>query len=280
MVPKICKRGARAKTTKPAIGALALAAVAIGGAACKRAPREGDDAVITSGRWGGLDVRLVSPPGAPAKGGRALVMLHGFGGSPSTGSFRRPPGIAAVRQHMRVFLPAGPEAYSGGRAWWGGDGEYWPPHAAGDEQGDALGTDPPLAAARSAVQALLRDIQREFAPDDLVLAGYSQGGMLAMDVALARDPPVERVAILSSTMLAASLPGLRGPGVDPPVFVIHGRNDQVVPFASGERLKRLLEGHGHQVIWRPFDGGHQWPPRPIFDELLDFLAASAPRSSP
>jgi phospholipase/carboxylesterase len=278
MVPKICKAGATAKIARLAAAILSIAAGAIG---CKKTAREGDDAVITSGRWGGLEVRLVSPPGAPAKGGPALVMLHGFGGSPSTGSFRRPPRVAAVRQRMRVFLPAGPEAYQGGRAWWGGDGEYWPAHAGGDEQGQAVRTDPPLATARAAVQAMLKDIRREFAPDILVLAGYSQGGMLAMDVALARDPPVDRVAILSSTMLAASLPGLRAPGAArPPVFIIHGHNDRVVPFASGQRLKQLLERHEHPVTWRPFDGGHQLPPPAIFDELLDFLAGGGPRSSP
>jgi pimeloyl-ACP methyl ester carboxylesterase len=58
--------------------AIALIACSVG---CKRTPHEGDDAVITSGRWGGLDVQVVSPPGAAAKGGPALVLLHGFGGS-------------------------------------------------------------------------------------------------------------------------------------------------------------------------------------------------------
>jgi phospholipase/carboxylesterase len=269
MVPKICKGGATEKLA-------ALALVASGVVGCRLVPQEGDDAVITSGRWGGLDVRVVSPPGAPpAKGGPVLVMLHGFGGGPDGGSFRHAARVIAVRQRMRVFLPAGPEPFRKGRAWWGGDGVFWPAHAGGDEQGDALRTDPPLARSRAAVQALLRDIRREFAPDHLALAGYSQGGMLAMDVALTRDPPVDRVAIVSSTILAASLPGLRAPGADAPVLVIHGRKDEVVPFASGERMKRLLEQHGHRVLWRPFDGGHHMPPPALFDQLVPFLGGGA-----
>jgi phospholipase/carboxylesterase len=164
--------------------------------------------------------------------------------------------------------------YRKGRAWWGGDGEYWPAHAGGDEQGEVLGTDPPLSKARAAIQSLLRDVRSEFTPDHLALAGYSQGGMLAMDVALTRDPPVDRVGIVSSTILASSLPGLRAAGADPPVLVIHGRKDEVVPFQSGERLKRLLEQHGHRVLWHPFGGGHHMPPPAQFDQLASFLGGA------
>jgi predicted esterase len=270
MVPKICKPGA-------ALAAVVGLAILLQASGCKRLPREGDAAVMGRGRWGGLDTRTATSPSAPAKGGRVLVLLHGFGGRPDAGSFSRAARVAAVRQGLRIFMPAGPEAYRGGRAWWGGDGRYWPAHAGGDEQGEVLGTDPPLATARRAVQALLKDVQAQFEPEALMIAGYSQGGMLAMDVALARDPPVDRVVILSSTMLASSLPGLRAEGVArPPVFVVHGRSDTTVPFASGQRLLQLLQGRGHPVIWRTFDGGHQLPPRDVFDEIVLFLGGAMP----
>ncbi len=208
------------------------------------------------------------------KGGKALVLLHGFRMRPDADSLLRSARKVAATLRMRVFLPGAIEAAGKGRAWWGADGRYWPRHAGGDEQGADLVTDPPLAAARSAVQAVLRDVRGRYQPQALLLAGYSQGAMLALDVALARQPPVDAVAALSGTMLAASLPGLRAPAAArTPVFLAHGRSDKTVPFAAGALAKTLLEQHGHPVTFRPFQGPHRLPPREIFADLLTFLGA-------
>jgi phospholipase/carboxylesterase len=89
-------------------------------------------------------------------------------------------------------------------------------------------------------------------------------------VALAADPPVDRVVALSGVLLADSLPGLRAGGPRPPVFIAHGREDPILSFEGGERCKAILEAHGFPVTWRPFSGGHEIPPG-ILRDLLPFL---------
>lgn len=234
---------------------------------------EGAAAKVTDGRWGSLSGKLVTVMPDAEQGGRVLVLLHGYGGRADSPAFLRGARVAAVRQpRLRIVIPDAPLRERKGHAWWSFEGHDWPPHAGGDEQGDALKATAPLAAARAALRALLKEVQARHRPQALMLAGYSQGGMMAMDLALTHDPPVERVAVLSGTILAASLPGLRAKEAPKPaVFATHGLGDRVLPFASGERLKTLLERHGHRVLWRPYEGGHGLPPREIFDELVVFL---------
>jgi len=56
----------------------------------------------------------------------------------------------------------------------------------------------------------------------------------------------------------------------PAVFVSHGRQDPVLPFAGGQLVKDTLERHGFPVTWRPFEGGHEIPPT-IVEGLRSFL---------
>jgi phospholipase/carboxylesterase len=127
--------------------------------------------------------------------------------------------------------------------------------------------------ARTAVQALIRDIRKRHRPDRLVLGGFSQGAMLSIDVALAGEPAVDRVAVLSGVLLQDSVAGLRSPrDPKPAVFVSHGRQDAMLPFEGGERLKDLLARHAFPVTWRPFDGGHEIPSA-IVRDLAAFIGA-------
>ena len=113
--------------------------------------------------------------------------------------------------------------------------------------------------------ALLR--ARALAPGQpLVLAGFSQGGMLAMDHTLMdadQHPPAtppSALVLLSSTCIAlddwvprlARLQGL-------PALVAHGREDADLGLSAGLRLRDCLASGGAQVQWLPFDGGHELP---------------------
>jgi phospholipase/carboxylesterase len=206
-----------------------------------------------------LEVATVTDMPESERGGTAVVLLHGWGAS---GDDLVPLARRLARPRSRFFVPAGPLAKGiGGRAWW----HIGTPDSPGRASDDAIPAGyvarPELVAARRAVQQLLRDVRARYAPDVLVVAGFSQGAMLSLDVALAADPPVDRVGVLSGALLIDSLPGLRAPGARrPSVLVAHGRSDFRLPFHGAERTSELLERHGFPVTFHPFDGAHEIPP--------------------
>ncbi len=203
------------------------------------------------------------------RGGTAVVLLHGWG---APADDLEPLARALDRPRTRFFLPAGPlTEFGGGRAWWHLDLDDRSMYAANAEVPPGYQPHRPVIAAREVVQAQLRTIQERHAPDSIAIAGFSQGAMLALDVALAASPPVDRVAVLSGVLLADSIPAVRTARPSKPaVFVSHGRDDQVVPFHGGELAKEILESHGFAISWHPFDGGHEIPPA-IVEELRVFL---------
>jgi phospholipase/carboxylesterase len=217
--------------------------------------------------WGGLEVVSASDMGDDQPGGAAVVLLHGWG-APGDDLVALAEVLAVPR--TRFFFPAGPlPERGGGRAWWHLDGPDRPAHAWDDQ----LRTEPPhpqLLAVRGAIQRILRTIQVRHRPDTLVIGGFSQGAMLALDVALAAAPAVDKVAMLSGVLLADSLPALRAPGPRPAAFISHGRQDGILSFEGGDRCRQILAAHQVAVTWRPFDGGHEIPPE-IVEELRAFL---------
>jgi phospholipase/carboxylesterase len=148
-----------------------------------------------------------------------------------------------------------------GRTWWPTDSEA---RVRALEAGpmDLSAMDPAgRAEARSLIAGLMAAL-----PSDrpIVLAGFSQGGMLAMDYALhaaeAKCRAPSALALLSSTRIAlsdwtpraAALAGQR-------VLVAHGRGDRELAFSAGEGLRDFALAAGARVTWLPFDGGHELP---------------------
>ena len=43
---------------------------------------------------------------------------------------------------------------------------------------------------------------------------------------------------------------------DPPLLIIHGRDDQTIPFSHAQDIKTTCETAGIRVLFKPFDGGH------------------------
>ena len=210
------------------------------------------------------------------RGGQLVVLLHGWG---ARGDDLVPLARALARPGARFLMPAAPLPESGGgRAWWHLDPQTRPAHALSDELPEGHRPSAPLAASREAVQALLRDAKERYAPDSIAVGGFSQGAMLSLDVALAADPAVDRVAVLSGVLLADSLPALRAqpPGAArPAVLVTHGSSDPILPFRSAERIASVLEPRGYRVTWLPFEGGHEIPPL-VVTRLREFLFGAEP----
>ena len=207
----------------------------------------------------------------------AVLLLHGFDMTPA----QLAPIAASLKLPALVALPGGPIARAGGgRAWWPVDDAA---RAARMQAGpaDLHDSHPPgRELARDAVHAAARAL-RERAPGlPLVLAGFSQGAMLALDAVLQTPPlPVDALALWSGSRLAfaewaPALHRLRGLRVD----VIHGRGDANLGIAAGHSLREVLADAGAHVRWLPFDGGHEIPPQAwlALRRLVREVAADSP----
>ena len=113
------------------------------------------------------------------------------------------------------------------------------------------------AGARRAGPVLLETVAAELErlglPTDAVaLMGFSQGAMTVLHAGLRRRPPPRGILAYSGAMLD-SLELDREITGRPPVLLVHGMEDEVVPFARGpaaeEGLRRL--GVPVSVAWRP-----------------------------
>ena len=200
-------------------------------------------------------VTWIEPVGAARA---AVLMLHGLDMSPA----RMAEIAASLRLPAWVAVPCGPvERAAGLRSWWPVDdarrAERLARGAADLHASDPPGRERARAIVHAAAQAL-----RERAPGlPLVVAGFSQGAMLALDGVL-QEPPlaVDALALWSASRLAferwaPALRRLRGVRVD----LLHGRADANIAIAAAQALRDALVEGGADVRWTPFDGGHEIP---------------------
>ena len=129
------------------------------------------------------------------------------------------------------------------------------------------------------VEALIaREGQRGVAPERVVLAGFSQGGAVALAAGLRRSQALAGVVALSTylPLSTAVLAGLESsvPAAAraQPVFMAHGRFDPVVPFTAGEAGAARLRSLGFELEWHAYPMAHQVCAEQIRD-LGDWLAA-------
>jgi len=104
-------------------------------------------------------------------------------------------------------------------------------------------------------------------PDRIVLAGFSQGGALALSVALRCPSRLAGVVALSAYLvLGHSLAAERSPAnAGIPVFQAHGTHDPMVPLVAGEQTRDALRALGYTVDWRTYPMGHEVRPEEIQD---------------
>ena len=221
----------------------------------------------------GLTTRIVGPADAAT----TCVLFHGFG-APGDDLVALADAFDAP---VRFVFPAAPlelgGMYGGARAWWMIDfARIEADRARGTDRRDEVPVG--LPEARTQVLALLDQLQARFAiaPQQLVLGGFSQGAMIALDVALHRAAPPAGLILMSGTLIAnpvwqprmAQLAGV-------PIALSHGRQDPILPFRMAEVLRDQLTSAGAAVDWRPFVGGHEIPGT-VIEGAAALLAKLAP----
>jgi phospholipase/carboxylesterase len=108
-----------------------------------------------------------------------------------------------------------------------------------------------LAGIRVAAPVLNAFLDAELAryglgPDKLALVGFSQGTMTSLYTALRRPAPVAGIVGYSGALIAGDLPD-DPVTARPPVVLVHGTADEIVPFAAMESAEAGLRDAGIAV---------------------------------
>jgi len=177
---------------------------------------------------------------------RLLAVLHGWGANAqdlaSLAPFLNLPGCQMVFPDAPFSHPQGGPY----RAWYALERE------------DRLGLSDSVQQVGDWLQNLTRSM--EIPLSNTVLAGFSQGGAMTLDVGLRL--PLAGLCCLSG-YLHPNIPARDNP---PPVAIAHGREDLVVPLDAARQTREMLTALGVSVDYREFDGGHEIPP-----EIILFL---------
>lgn len=195
----------------------------------------------------------------PAK--RLVILLHGFGAdNTDLASLSE---VVDLGDSTRWYFPNGSHCveigpHMTGRAW-------FPLRLAELEQRGVDFTQVTPDGMDNASDQVLKAVEaarlkHKLEWNQIVLGGFSQGAMVALDVALKTPAPIAGLTLFSSSLvnepkvreLAAKRKGLR-------FFQSHGTNDMMLPFALAERLDAVLNESGMDGMLYSFRGGHEIP---------------------
>ncbi len=90
-----------------------------------------------------------------------------------------------------------------------------------------------------------------------ILAGFSQGGAMTLDVGSHLD--VAGLIVLSGYLHPPEIRPF--PKTFPPILMVHGRQDPVVPLAAAQYARDQLTQAGATVEYHEFDMGHEIQPQ-------------------
>ena len=118
-----------------------------------------------------------------------------------------------------------------------------------------------LASAAAIGKFIGHEQERGIAPENIVVAGFSQGGAVAYQVALSSRSRLGGLLCLSTYIATAGLYDPAHFSNDPkstqlPVFIGHGTMDQVVPEKLGKQAVRTLQEFGFQPEYRAYPVEH------------------------
>jgi phospholipase/carboxylesterase len=194
----------------------------------------------------------------------AVIWLHGLGADghdfePIVPELRLPKPVRFVFPHA----PVRPVTINQGmrmRAWYdifqfGGGPE--------DEAG--------IRESQHLVEKLVKE--QPVSADRVVLAGFSQGGAIVLQTALRYPERLAGVLALSTYLpLAGNVQAEACPvNKDLPIFMAHGRLDDIIPIDRAERSRDFLSNLGYKVDWHSYPMPHSVCAEEIGD-LSRFLA--------
>jgi len=193
----------------------------------------------------------IAPRTSPATG--SIVLLHGYGASEedlAPLAEMIDPSLSATALRAPLSLP------------WGG--YAWYPIVPRGEKID-FDAGEVAAAVAQATEAIEAIAQRDGRPP--ILLGFSQGGGIALSVALMR-PELCRAVVALSAVPPMVPPAQRAPRAalaKLPFFVAHGTRDPLLPLVYGHATRAALEESGCAPEWHEYPMVHEISPAELSD---------------
>jgi phospholipase/carboxylesterase len=116
-----------------------------------------------------------------------------------------------------------------------------------------------IRASQAALEGLVaRERERGLPARRIVLAGFSQGGAIALQAGLRHPDRLAGIMALSTYVpIASTLAGeAHAANRDVPILMAHGELDPIVPIARARDSRALLEGLGYPVEWHEYRMPH------------------------
>jgi phospholipase/carboxylesterase len=185
----------------------------------------------------------------------AVIWLHGLGADghdfePIVPELDLPDALAV--RFVFPHAPMQPVTINGGmvmRAW------YDVRHDAGARRED----EPGVRASQQRIEALIaREKARGVPASRLVLAGFSQGGAMALHTGVRHGERLAGIMALSCFLPLADRVAAEGSATnrDVPIFLAHGTHDPVIPLARARQAHEALTRLGYPVEWHEYPMPH------------------------
>ncbi len=192
----------------------------------------------------------------------SVIWLHGLGADghdfePIVPELRLPADLPL--RFVFPHAPVRPVTINGGMAM-----RAWYDILSLDSQGraDAEG----VRQSTALLEALIdREIERGIEPDQIVVAGFSQGGAIAINAVLHASRRLAGLMALSTYIpLPGELAASRG-NRELPVFMAHGSFDPMIQMQWGRASADRLAAAGYSVEWHDYPMAHAVCPQEISD---------------
>ena len=185
----------------------------------------------------------------------AIIWMHGLGADGY--DFVDVPPVLRLPDSLTVrfvfpHAPMQPVTINGGmvmRAW------YDVRHDAGARRED----EPGVRASQQRIEALIaREKARGVPASRLVLAGFSQGGAMALHTGVRHGERLAGIMALSCFLPLADRVAAEGSATnrDVPIFLAHGTHDPVIPLARARQAHEALTRLGYPVEWHEYPMPH------------------------
>lgn len=116
-----------------------------------------------------------------------------------------------------------------------------------------------IRASQAAIEVLIaQEKQRGIITNNIFLAGFSQGGAIALHTGLRHASRLGGILALSTYLpLAETLSSeASAAALNTPIFMAHGHSDSIVPYARGKASADELKKQGYQIEWHEYGMPH------------------------